>query len=534
MQLTPARGSFCITIPPLGSIYVITSYLAFIMALEFINNDVRGAQHYQALGVRAGWLAAAQVPLIILLSGKNNLIGLLCGVSHERLNIYHRWVSRGLLLLATLHFGFQSHGWSLYGLMQLEWATDTCPPTGMATYAILLWMNLTTLAPMRYMSYEFFVIQHIITYFGFIIAITMHLVGTTAPYSAVWIYISIGLYLFLQLVRIARYVLNNIRPGQATLEALDGEATRVRVSGQQIKKWAPGAHVLLSIPKFGLVQSHPATIMSTSTSHGGDLVFILKAYKGFTRRILQAAESPSSVGLKAEISSAPLETHLALIDGPYGASHSDFACFDTLVLIAGGTGVTFTLSSLLDVAHRATSQKLPLRVVHFIWIIKRRAYLSWAAEELSVAFAQLREAGIETQINFFVTCDDTFVDPADAQSAIGCQCASGCRCCIDSTEIKHSSDDISPVDGQGEKRSALKSAKNPLPAGTVLQKGRPRFDALVRDVICQAEGETAVAVCGPPGLSVSVRSTVVKVSDELAVHKGSGAQGMYLHVESFR
>jgi len=103
-------------------------------------------------------------PLLILLAGKMNIIGLLTGASYERLNVYHRWVARGLLMLASMHFGFQSHGWNLYGLMRLEWDTDTCPPTGITAYAFLLWMNLTTLAPLRNMSYKLFVVQHIITF----------------------------------------------------------------------------------------------------------------------------------------------------------------------------------------------------------------------------------------------------------------------------------------------------------------------------------------------------------------------------------
>lgn len=44
----------------------------------------------------------------------------------------------------------------------------------MAAYALLLWMNLSTLAPLRHWCYEFFVAQHVLTFFGFIIAIMMH------------------------------------------------------------------------------------------------------------------------------------------------------------------------------------------------------------------------------------------------------------------------------------------------------------------------------------------------------------------------
>jgi hypothetical protein len=53
------------------------------------------------------------------------------------------------------------------------------------------------------------------------------------------------------------------------------------------------------------------------------------------------------------------------------------------------------------------------------------------------------------------------------------------------------------------------------------------------ELLEQAEGETGIAVCGPLGLSSDVRMTVVRCSDERAVHKGTGAQGIYLHSECF-
>lgn len=49
----------------------------------------------------------------------------------------------------------------------------------------------------------------------------------------------------------------------------------------------------------------------------------------------------------------------------------------------------------------------------------------------------------------------------------------------------------------------------------------------------EARGETGIAVCGPLGLSSDVRTMVARCSDERAVHKGTGAQGIYLPAECF-
>ncbi|KAH8703994.1 ferric reductase NAD binding domain-containing protein [Talaromyces proteolyticus] len=537
LQFTPLRASWWIKLPIFGSIYIIIAYFAFILVLVFTNNNIPGAQHYQALGIRAGWLAAAQVPLLVLLSSKMNLISFLCNVSYERLNVYHRWVARGLLLLATFHFAFQSHAWNIYGLMVLEWDTDACPPTGMAAYAILLWMNLTTLAPFRAMAYELFVIQHLLTYFGFIIAIAYHLYGTSSPYSTNYIYISVGLYLFAHLVRFLRNAFNNFfQTGRASLMALEGGATKIRISNRRIKKWKAGSYVRLFIPHFGIVQSHPATILSSSGSHDGDLVFVLRSYGGFTKRILEAAAAGNDDS-QASPETQQLPSYLAFIDGPYHSSQSDLVCFDTLVLIAGASGVTFTLSNLLDIAGRASRQKLPLQTVYFTWIIKKKTWLSWIAEELTMSFKKLQEAGIETHISIYITCDDLVAGESSSRSAeklkSGCQCEDECQCC----NTRSTSIDIQINRGHTDEKAATSnricSNQDVILPCANLFSGRPSFDTLMRKVICEAQGEAAVAVCGPLGLSVSVRSAVVQACDDLAVNKGSGLQGVYLHVENF-
>jgi ferric-chelate reductase len=553
-QYTPRNGRF-FKVPPVGTITLLVVYLAWVILLEFVDNDVEGAQHFTSLGVRAAWLAVAQVPLLILLAGKNNLIGLVSGVSYERLNVIHRWVSRVLFLLVTLHVIFLHLSWNAYYLGPLEYATDSCIPTGWATYAILIWMNISTIAPIRNFSYEFFVVQHIITFFGFIIAVMMHL-PSTALYSRVYIYIPIGFYLLDRVIRSVRYAWTNVRPGRATLTALEGGVARVRIQSKSVKNWRPGSHVFLSVPKFGIGQSHPATIASTPNSHGGDLVFILKGHKGFTSRLLKSASNSSTSLLptKEAPSQASEVAHISLIDGPYGSSHSDFAGFDSILLVSGSTGTTFTLPILLDLSHRAQQAKFPLKRITFLWIVKNTSWTSWTSSELTTAANALRAAGIELDIRIHVTCDENFTSgdtSGDASKECGCECdkSVGPCCCVN---VFEDADGIREVDEKGtpvgqkeimvnlqprsQSSSGLKSNSGTkskvLPCAT-FHSGRPEIYNLLWDILEKAEGETGVAVCGPLGLSADVRRTVVRCSDERGVHKGTGAQGVYLHAECF-
>lgn len=545
-QYTPVNNRF-LKVPPIGTIALLVGYLSWVILLEFSNNNIAGAQHFTSLGVRAAWLAIAQVPLLILLAGKNNLIGLVTGVSYERLNVIHRWVARVLLVLATLHVIFLHLAWNAYGLKDLEYSTDSCITTGYPVYVLLLWMNLSTLAPIRNLSYEFFVFQHIITFFGFIIAIMFHL-PSTAFYTRVYIYIPIALFLVDRGIRSIRFAWNNARPGRATIVALDGGVTKITIKSKAINKWSPGAHVFLAIPKFGPGQSHPATIASIPSSHSGDLVFLLKSHKGFTGRLLKTATNSSTSLLPKTASpqAASPSTYLALIDGPYGSSHSDFCSFDTVFLIAGSTGTTFTLPILLDIAARAQNTRLPVKRVVFLWIVKNTSWTSWTASELASASEALVAAGIELSIQIHVTCDTKFTTgEVDESKECGCECdkSAGPCCCI-STE---DADNVNKItDEANEKKGAeaavqSRSLSPSFKSGTkssilpcaAFHSGRPDIYGMLWEMLEQAEGETGVAVCGPLALNSDVRKIVVRCSDERAVHKGTGAEGIYLHSECF-
>jgi hypothetical protein len=62
---------------------------------------------------------------------------------------------------------------------------------------------------------------------------------------------------------------------------------------------------------------------------------------------------------------------------------------------------------------------------------------------------------------------------------------------------------------------------------------RPSIEAFIRDPVEATGGETSVVVCGGRSLVATARNCVAKLSDERAVHKGTGAQGIHLHVEEY-
>lgn len=142
--------------------------------------------------------------------------------------------------------------------------------------------------------------------------------------------------------------------------------TKITVTNKTIKTWRTGSHVLLSVARFGTMRcspTRPRSLGSSPQPHGGALVFVLKSHRGFTLRLMESASSSATALLPQSKDEADSERnarvanlqHLALLDGPYGGSQSNMAAFDPVCLLAGSTGVTFTLSLLQNLADRASS-----------------------------------------------------------------------------------------------------------------------------------------------------------------------------------
>lgn len=576
---------------------------------------------WEDIGYRTGFVSLAQLPLIFLLAGKNNIIGFLIGSSYERLNWLHRWTARILFLTVTIHMGFWFVGWARYDYILHKMKEDNITKRGFSAWCILLWIVLSSFAPIRRWNYEFFVIQHVVTSAGFIAAVYLHVPAEVKT----WVWIPIGLVIFDRLARALLVLYANLsvfRPKRyregfwackATFEPLGSDMTRIVIRNPPIS-WSVGQHVLLSCHSIAPFQSHPFTVASIPLD--GTMEFLVKSKSGGTKQFFEHAQKHQELPITRITTSV---SNSVVIEGPYGAIRP-LRQFDSLFLIAGSSGATFTVPLMRDVVtswKAANSQRAQTilkyppgavtRYIRFIWVIKSRAQLSWFSVQLETVaqdVEHLKRDGydIEIDMSIYLTCDENLrVDskekiklaPSDqlrAAPAEGRQKPnpatsinneiekagkdhisvlttpshsnveqdgevvdkprkSCCCAVIVENEAKVSgSGDCGCADTQDTKGSVYSSNSStkslaaldlPMPAGQPVHSsiktlsGRPQIISLLRKVAEQALGETAVGVCGPQGLVDDVRQSIVALSDERAVHKGSGAQGIYLHTEAF-
>ena len=93
-------------LPSFGMLAFLLLGVLFLLVLTFaVRPYYRQHRGYGSppLAIRTGLMAASLTPLLIALSGKANLVTLLTGWVHEKLNVIHRWVGWSVLGLSVAH-----------------------------------------------------------------------------------------------------------------------------------------------------------------------------------------------------------------------------------------------------------------------------------------------------------------------------------------------------------------------------------------------------------------------------------------------
>lgn len=348
-----------------GQLSLVLTYVTTVLYCMIRNADL------VANANRAGFMALAQLPVIMLLANKNSLIPLFLGpgIGYEKLNFMHRWAGRTIFIAGAVHG-------VLWIKSRLKWGRPIWGArksfTGIVTLAALTLIVLTSLRPVRNRVYQIFFGLHVMLYSTFIMGICYH-----SHHAAPWVIPTTVLYTLDFAFRLYKY-----RVKQATLEPTDGQLTLIRVPSLDVN-WIAGQHVKLRVffTKSRVFESHPFTILVapqgtscfSSSSPSGGLILGAKVAGDWTKALNNYAQEFSEDGIPPTVS--------VMLDGPYGGCSVDLGTYETVVLVAGGSGITFTLGLLDDLVGRCVNLGRRggerTRVVEFIWYIRDFSSFSW-------------------------------------------------------------------------------------------------------------------------------------------------------------
>ncbi|KAI9801891.1 MAG: hypothetical protein M1833_002205 [Piccolia ochrophora] len=367
-----------------GHMLVIVGYL--IINVAVCSWRVRDMLQRIQLARRTGWMSAINFSLVILLSMKNTPLSKLTGFSYEHLNVFHRWVAMTALIQGGVHTIAIALGTA--GLVPsqthilIEWENI------MGIVAFACWAIMMVSFPLlRKHAYEWFYVLHMILFPAVTVSLFLH-----NKYCRVPVLVALGLYGADRLIRSDRYLWHNrhARQLKATLTATEDGSTLVSVPRGHFH-WRSGSHAFLNIPRLRYFQSHPFTIASvgddaSKIGEKNNVEFLIKPKNGFTKALYEEAK-------KSELRRGFTKDVTAYIDGPYG-SVANFGSFDRVVLIAAGSGVTFTLPIALSLVRQDK-----VKSVDFIWSVRNENAIKAIEKQLWEIASHSNPSGNGTYVN---------------------------------------------------------------------------------------------------------------------------------------
>lgn len=318
---------------------------------------------------RTGVLAFALAPLVILFSGRNNILLWLTNWSHSTYLLLHRWIARIFALQVIIHSILELVLYMDMGTFNEETKKEYWIWGIVATLAVCIMLVISPLY-MRRRSYEAFLIMHVILAVFVLAGSWYHveLLFTRKWGYEFWIYAACAVWFFDRVIRVLRISKVGVR--RAKITEIGSSIVRVDVEGVS---WAalPGRHAYAFFPTlspFKPWQNHPFSIIPTSlllsrnqsVGHGaepprstpsedqdveksGDITAVSEVRQRNTTTAGITLFIRKSNGMTKLLKGHDLL--LTLLDGPYpnNSTKSVLKC-DRLLLIGGGIGITALLS----------------------------------------------------------------------------------------------------------------------------------------------------------------------------------------------
>ncbi|KAL8293098.1 hypothetical protein RQP46_000792 [Phenoliferia psychrophenolica] len=399
-----------------SQLVVIFSYM--ILNFVIVMVGARGEIDYRAH--HCGRLFNANLPLMIGLAAKElGWIGWITGLSFDTLNAFHRWSGRLILGLATIHIAGRIYVNEPYVDPSLP--HQRYQAWGIAAYIFFFLLIMGSFRYVRIKWFKTWVISHIALFFLGSLCLAFH-----RPQVSAYVVFAFVLYASDRIVRavslfwyrIFKPVSRGYGPS-AKIEILSADT--LRISYTTGKKWIPGQHTFFHAPLLG-AGGHPFSIASTflpveggsrtlPAPESGTQVFLIRVRGGITRQLYNyaiehAETSPNrddGDGRPSNASSFPTAPLWPCwTEGSYG-HNLKLHRYERVLLITGGSGVTFALPLLLDLVRRIKAEKeggkrITTKRLTWVWTIKENAHIDWIEDVLRDALSYAPPNFLDVQI----------------------------------------------------------------------------------------------------------------------------------------
>ncbi|KAI1428595.1 ferric reductase NAD binding domain-containing protein [Xylaria sp. FL1777] len=451
------------------------------------------------IAARFGWMATGNLAFVVFLALKNTPLAILTVYSYERLNSLHQIAGYTTLLYTILHGALYTYYFMMTGKTNVL-------HEDVVTAGIILGfaMFFTVFAGMtlQRLKYELFYVIHLALFVVIVVTLGLHRPTLESEKTLIVTIVIASLWVSDRLIRVGRLAFNGIN-NEATIFPLPNGGTRVVVK-KSIIRARPGKHCYVWLPHIRAFETHPFTIVATEP-----LELIINTHSGFTRDLHRYAHQNPGASLTVSV------------EGPYG-TFPDPMEYDKVVLVAGGSGATFTVGLAADMIQRMHLDSA--KQIEFIWVSRNRDNIDWFTQHLNHLLTHQCAPKIGLKIHLTRVKRLEKIEPSAPISRLSSQIftvresdpASDTEKGTESPELSTERSSIAIREEDPEKHDTLSSVNsievNPSTTSGLrlpIRYGRPDIETSVREAILSMNKNerVLVAACGPPGLVNVVRNT---------------------------
>lgn len=314
-----------------------------------------------------GHVAVSQLPMQYLLAVKSpkSPITMVTGLTHERLNSYHRLFGRIVHALLAAHAILYLRFFVVKGLLPKR-IQDSDVRLGVMAFWSMNFLGLLAIPPIRAKLYhKVFYRSHVVLSGVLLVVLWFHV-----PYTRTYVGQAAVLWLLEGILRKGAS-----QPASVTCSVVGEDLVRVKakVTERHVHPYLPGVHVYLNQP--GLGPRTPFTVLSARGLEKGETEIEL---------IAKNSGGPMT-GLFGKAATDGRTLELAL-EGPYGEAQiympdllkAGKRSTERFLIVAGGTGATYALPIYKAlVNYRGDESQVKL-----LWSVRKSHDLEWARDFL--------------------------------------------------------------------------------------------------------------------------------------------------------
>ncbi|KAM9914626.1 hypothetical protein OXX69_000462 [Metschnikowia pulcherrima] len=453
--LPPTRAESLIV----GSFTLFVIHLSFYK-IHFVPDDpifgTKLAAYMRCFAVRTGIISSALLPLSVLFAGRNNVLQWITKWEYSTFVMFHRWISRVMVLLLIVH----TAGYSPHLLLPLR-DIKAYVLFGAIAFSAGLAILVQGMLVLRRKWYEAFLAIHIVLAAAFLAGAWLHV----QDLHFLWyFYVSACLWVYDRLLRVQRLCVFGFPTAEVKL--YEDDTLKFRVPIPSGFKAEGGGHCFVHFLHWSCFwQSHPFTY----TVLNGKIIFYVKVKKGVTARLKRFLENHPNKAAHIKLA----------VEGSYGEA-TPATRYDSSVFLAGGNGIPGIYAEAVNVARQTRGE----RKVKLIWVVREYTSVLWFFEELQL----LQSSGIDTEI--YVTRPQADLRIVSDKSAL-----------LENTYTHQNH--------HGSIEYFIKKLQADLPHVS-FRAGRPNIEKIVELNTDESFGSTCFVTCGHPVMVDDVRWEVAR------------------------